>query len=203
MAKKYVSMNSLIYLIQLLKTEFGNKVAYDDVVNALDSLATQKPLSAAQGKMLSDKIDTQSTTLTEKIESSSKELTEKIEGFGLTPDGKIDRAKNSDTADNALSLGGLPAAKYVHTEDDGKISSSVLPSYVDDVIEGYYHNGTFYEDEAYESQITPESGKIYVDLSNETEPVSYRYSGSVFIQIVSSDMVEITNDEINNIWSPS
>lgn len=169
MAKKYVSLNSLIYLVQLLKTDFGTKVSYDDVINALDSIETTKPLSAAQGKALLDKIEEIST---------------------------------KGTAHNAANLGGLPAAKYVHTEDDGKIDSSVLPSYVDDVIEGYYHNGNFYEDEAHDKQIKAETGKIYVDLTNPAEPISYRYSGSVFTQIVSSDMVEITNDEINNIWSP-
>lgn len=192
MAKKYVSLNSLIYLIQLMKGDMDKKINYTDIINTLDSLETGKPLSAAQGKALS-----------EEIAAKNKELSDKITNLGLTPEGTIDRAKNADTSDNALSLGGIPAAKYVHTGDDGKIASEVLPSYVDDVIEGYYHNGNFYEDAEHETQINPEGGKIYVDLTVPEEPISYRYSGTVFTQIVSSDMVEITNDEINSIWSPS
>ena len=67
---------------------------------------------------------------------------------------------------------------------DGKVPSSQLPSYVDDVIEGYLYNGNFYEEAAHTHQITPEGGKIYVDLTdgkNET----YRYSGSAYIKISS------------------
>ena len=44
---------------------------------------------------------------------------------------------------------------------DGKVPSSQLPSYVDDVIEGYYYNGNFYSDSAHQQLITPEDGKIY------------------------------------------
>lgn len=99
-------------------------------------------------------------------------------------------------------------------DSNGKVPSSQLPSYVDDVIEGYlayvllttepspfdptkyfklvdgeyvrgqtgeawaadtwYEQG-FYEDQAHTTKITPESGKIYVDIpSNKT----YRYGGS-------------------------
>lgn len=61
----------------------------------------------------------------------------------------------------------------------GKVPSSQLPSYVDDVIEGHYHDNKFY-DETDQSVITGESGKIYVDLdTNKT----YRWSGSTFVVI--------------------
>ena len=46
--------------------------------------------------------------------------------------------------------------------------------------------------------MTGETGKIYVDVLTST---SYRYSGSTYVQIVSSDMVEITGDEVNQIWT--
>ena len=65
---------------------------------------------------------------------------------------------------------------------NGKVPSSELPSYVDDVIEGYYKidDGKFYEESTYETEIIGESGKIYVDLSTN---FSYRWSGSIFVQI--------------------
>ena len=79
---------------------------------------------------------------------------------------------------------------------DGRVPSSQLPSYVDDVIEGYYYNEKFYQEEAHTTEITGEGGKIYVDVSTN---LSYRYSGSTYVQITSSDMVAITNAEIDAI----
>lgn len=65
-------------------------------------------------------------------------------------------------------------------DDSGLVVSSQLPSFVDDVIEGYYYENEFYEDSEHETQLTPESGKIYVDLiSNKT----YRWSGSLYTVI--------------------
>lgn len=115
---------------------------------------------------------------------------------------------------------------------NGKVPASQLPSYVDDVIEGYYNeaDGKFYEtltvdydpvtpagtedpseegwyeydgtdyipttdttvdpsktyyEEVwtYDDEITGETGKIYIDLSTEK---SYRWSGTVFVNIGSS-----------------
>ena len=63
---------------------------------------------------------------------------------------------------------------------NGKVPSSQLPSYVDDVIEGYYYNSKFYKEAAHTTEITGETGKIYVDLSSEK---TYRWSGSAFVVI--------------------
>ena len=66
---------------------------------------------------------------------------------------------------------------------NGKVPSSQLPAYVDDVIEGYYYNGKFYKEAAHTTEITGETGKIYVDLpSNKT----YRWGGSAYAEISSS-----------------
>lgn len=65
----------------------------------------------------------------------------------------------------------------------GLIPSDYLPSYVDDVIEGYYHNANFYKDKSgttYSNQINGETGKIYTDL--DTNKI-YRWSGSKFVVI--------------------
>lgn len=58
-------------------------------------------------------------------------------------------------------------------DSNGKVPSSQLPSYVDDIIEGYYYNNKFYEEAAHTTLITGESDKIYVDLSTDT---TYRCS---------------------------
>ena len=67
-------------------------------------------------------------------------------------------------------------------DKDGKIISSQLPSYVDDVIEGYYvaQNDEFYEDENHTIIIPVENGKIYVDLH---ENRTYRYGGTQYTEI--------------------
>jgi hypothetical protein len=64
----------------------------------------------------------------------------------------------------------------------GKVPASELPSYVDDVIEGYYNaiDGKFYEESTFETEITPEAGKIYTDLATNK---TYRWGGSVYAQL--------------------
>lgn len=109
----------------------------------------------------------------------------------------------------------LGQANGVATLDEsGLIPSAQLPSYVDDVIEGYADvtvntttdesgfktttvtvNG-FYSDEAHQYAITGESGKIYVDVKTN---LSYRWGGTVYVQITSSDCTAITNAEIDDI----
>ena len=46
-----------------------------------------------------------------------------------------------------------------------------------DIIEGYFTEGTFYEDSALTSELTGETGKLYIDLSGGK---AYRWSGSSF-----------------------
>jgi hypothetical protein len=89
------------------------------------------------------------------------------------------------TGDNTNRSVTFGTGSFAPLGSDNKIDSSYLPSYVDDVIEGYYvstptaTNGTFYTDSAHTEAITPEQGKIYVDLStNDT----YRWSGSVWVK---------------------
>lgn len=76
------------------------------------------------------------------------------------------------------------SANGVATLDgNGKVPSSQLPSYVDDVIEGYYYNGQFYTDSAHTQLITPETGKIYVDLNTNK---TYRWGGTTYVEISQS-----------------
>lgn len=62
----------------------------------------------------------------------------------------------------------------------GKVPASQLPSYVDDVSEGYMYQGRFYSDAQHTQEITGEEGKIYLDLATNT---TYRWSGNSFIPI--------------------
>lgn len=67
----------------------------------------------------------------------------------------------------------------------GKVPSSQLPSYVDDVLEGYLNatDGKFYEEDTYTTEIPAEGGKIYVDLASSK---TYRWGGSAYAEISAS-----------------
>ena len=47
-------------------------------------------------------------------------------------------------------------------------------------MEGYYHEGAFYSDPAHREQITPESGKVYIDAETN---ITYRWSGHSYAPI--------------------
>ena len=80
----------------------------------------------------------------------------------------------------------------------GTVPSSQLPSFVDDVIEGYYSVGVFYSDAGLTTAIVPTTGKIYVDLLQNK---SYRWSGSVYISISNpiSSIDELTDVTITSV----
>lgn len=72
------------------------------------------------------------------------------------------------------------AGGVAELDETGLVPSSQLPSYVDDVIEGYYEDEIFYQDEEHSEVISGETGKIYIDLvTNKT----YRWSGTTFVVI--------------------
>lgn len=68
----------------------------------------------------------------------------------------------------------------------GKVPASQLPSYVDDVVEGYFYNSKFYKESAHTTEIAGETSKIYMDLTTNK---IYRWSGTAFAVI--SDTITI------------
>lgn len=102
----------------------------------------------------------------------------------------------TDTATNSAKLNNQDPSYYlawanitdkptnlVTTNSNGKIPESYLPSYVDDVIEGYYYNSKFYKESSHTTIIAAESGKIYIDLATNK---TYRWSGSAYAEISAS-----------------
>ena len=82
------------------------------------------------------------------------------------------------TNDSQVKRSEMGVASGVATLDtNGKVPSSQLPSYVDDVIEGYLYNSKLYKEAAHTTEISGESGKIYIDLDTEK---TYRWTGTVF-----------------------
>ena len=102
---------------------------------------------------------------------------------------KSDVGLSNVTNDSQVKRSEMGAASGVATLDSsGKVPSSQLPSYVDDVIEAYYKvaDGKFYttlSSGTYSGAITGETGKIYVDLSTSR---TYRWGGSAYAEIKAS-----------------
>lgn len=73
-------------------------------------------------------------------------------------------------------------------DGDGKVPASQLPSYVDDVLEGYYVDEIHFAEKYIKNDpvyYTPEKGKIYVDISESTKysGKTYRWSGTKYAVI--------------------
>lgn len=116
-------------------------------------------------------------------------------------------------------------AAYVHTDtnysstDKGKVDklvfngnvldSSVLPSFVDDVIEVYPVGATelasnWFALTAGGSPITPEAGKIYVlmaDSTNYTANSQFRFGGTTYVKLSDGGVSAITTAEIDTIMT--
>ena len=106
-----------------------------------------------------------------------------LSGYGITDvytktesDGKYATKTESDGKYQ-------PVGSYATLDSSGHVPSSQLPSYVDDVIEGYYSNGNFYSDSAKTKKITGEGGKIYTDLATNK---TYRWGGTAWVEISKS-----------------
>lgn len=96
------------------------------------------------------------------------------------------KALSADITLTATDVSAIPASQkgtangVASLDDTGKVPSAQLPSYVDDVIEGYLSSGKFYKESAHTTEITAESGKIYVDI---TSSKIYRWSGTAYTEI--------------------
>lgn len=104
----------------------------------------------------------------------------------------FDGTADITVADNTkIPISEKGKANGVATLDaNGQVPSSQLPSYVDDVIEGYYNEGKIYKEEAHKTEIKGESGKLYIDLHTSSE---YRWSGTVWASI--SNPLDIATTE--------
>ena len=76
-------------------------------------------------------------------------------------------------------------------DSTGKVPVSQVPGGISSMIEGYYYNGEFYEESTHETQISHQSGALYVDLpTNKT----YRWSGSQYTEISESLALGTTSE---------
>lgn len=95
------------------------------------------------------------------------------------------------------------------TMTNGVIDSSVLPSFVDDVIEAYARSNQtelgstwLATGSASGTVITPETGKIYVLMNNSTSydaNSQFRWGGTAYVKLSDGGVSSITNSEIDTI----
>ena len=122
-----------------------------------------------------------------KLEALDGNLNKKVDKT-TTVNGK---ALSGNITLSATDVGAIPSTQkgsangVASLDSTGKVPSSQLPSYVDDVIEGYLHEGKFYVEDSHTTEITAESGKIYVDLTGDKN-LSYRWSGTTYVEISKS-----------------
>lgn len=122
------------------------------------------------------------------------QYTEKVKawanGLFVTKTRKINnKPLSADITLSASDVGAIPTSQkgtangVASLDGSGKVPTAQLPSYVDDVVDGYLNGGKFYKEEAHTTEIPGEDGKIYVDESTNK---TYRWSGSAFVEISAS-----------------
>lgn len=148
------------------------------VSNISDLTATASELNVLDGI-------TATTTELNYIDGVTSNIQTQLDGKssnGHTHDDRYYTETEMDTKLNAKLNTSLKGSVngLAELDENGKVPSSQLPSYVDDVIEGYYYSSNFYTDSAHTIKVTGETGKIYIDLSTNK---TYRWSGSAFVVI--------------------
>lgn len=191
MARKVLTDNSLSHIWAALKEKFVAKETGKGLSTNDYTTAEKEKLSGVETNANNYSLPTASASVIGGVRV----------GAGLAINNGVLSATGGGTADSVdwENIQNIPTGQangIASLDSSGKVPSTQLPSYVDDVIEGYFHNDKFYTTSAYTTEITGEGDKIYIDLSTN---ISYRFGGTAYVQITSSDIVEITNAEIDTI----
>lgn len=117
-----------------------------------------------------------------------KTLTKTTVGLGnVTNDAQVKRSEMG-VVNGVATLG-----------TDGRVPSTQLPSYVDDVIDVYatYSTGStgalsniqLYEDSGHSTPIVGESGKIYQNIATDEPAYQFRWTGTIFAQVGATGLI--------------
>lgn len=114
-----------------------------------------------------------------KVESTVEKILTNIDDYPII------KEKITQICNEAIEAKRGVANGIASLDEDGKVPSTQLPSYVDDVLEGYFIDDTHFAEKYVEDApvyYTPEKGKIYVDISEDTEysGKTYRWSGTKY-----------------------
>lgn len=181
---KYLDSIGLSHLWEKVKVLLGNKVdaelgkglstndyttAEKNKLAGLNNVTVDSALSSTSTNPVQNKLI--NAALSGKVDTSRK-----VNGKALTADVTLTA---SDVSAIGTSAKGT-ANGVAELDSSGKVPSSQLPSYVDDVVEGYLYNSNFYLESAHTTVITGEGGKIYTDLATNK---IFRWSGSAYVAI--------------------
>ena len=187
-------------LIQTTKTALEASIATEvqnrkDADTALDTKLTTAINKEVQDRTAADtvlgtRIDNEVTARTEADAALKTELTEDIKG--------VQDALDAFIATKAQASG------LASLDENGKVPSEQLPSYVDDVIDVYatydksptgdLSNIALFADADHNTPITGEAGKIYQNVTTGEPGYQFRWTGTTWSLIVSGGVVigEIT-----------
>lgn len=191
MAHKYLDDNGLLYFWQKIKVTFLKVTDYVAPVqsdwNTTDSSALSyiknKP-TIPPGVIIDDALSTTSENAVQ-----NKVITNALNG------------KIASTEKGSVN-GVCPL------NSSGIVDTSYLPSFVDDVIEGYPISGAtelsagWLSKTSGGSALTPETDKIYILMADSTSysaNSTFRWSGSTYVLLSDGNISAITNAEIDTI----
>lgn len=176
---KFLDYDGLLYFWQQVKGKLNNKVDKEDgkQLSSNDYTTTEKNKlagisSGAQANVI-ETVQLNGSNITPADKTVNVQVSKSTVGLNnVTNDAQVKRSEMGH-ADGVATL-----------DSAGKVPAAQLPSYVDDVIEGYYSGGKFYTSKDssgnYSGVITGETGKIYVNLNDNK---TYRWSGTAYAVI--------------------
>ena len=184
-----------------LKTKVDNMIEQGGEPNTIDYIAVNGTrVTPDSNKQVDLTIPVKTSDLTNDGDGTS------IFATATALDGKVDKEAGKGLSTNDYS-----------TTDKGKVDklvwngsvldSSVLPSFVDDVVEVYPVGATelasnWLSTTAGGAPITPESGRIYVlmaDSTNYTANSQFRFGGTTYVKLSDGGVSSITTAEIDTI----
>lgn len=173
-------------LIKAASHSHGNKAVLDATTASFTTALLEKLNGIASGANKTIVDTTMSSTSTNPVQN--KVIQAALDGKVPTGRKVNGKALTGDISLTAGDVGAIPTSQkgaangVAPLDKNSKIEAVYLPSYVNDVLEGYISDDavTFYKDSEKTSKYTPETGKIYVDRNNNK---TYRYSGSKYTVI--------------------
>ena len=203
--KNKIKANSVIALpnrpqipAEQLKQAFVKPIVdtSNSMIQELDRIVEETNAELEQVQVdITDAIDEHNTNTEATHLDIRQEITDLENDLQEQIDGIDDALQNHESRIGELELfaGNLETNITEEIEDalenkadlvDGKVPREQLPSFVDDIIEGFYINGQFYSEgeESPEYLITPEFGKLYVEVDTNK---MYRVLGGTYEEIPS------------------
>lgn len=178
----FLNNEGLTHLWSIIKAQLGNKVDKE----AGKVLSTNDYTTAEKNKLAGIATGANKTVVDSSLSSSSTNpVQNKVVNSAISNlNTLVGNTAVSTQISNAITAQKGAASGLATLDESGKILSTQLPSYVDDVLEGYLSSSKFYKTKAsdgtYSNEMAGETGKIYVDLNTNK---TYRWSGSAFVVI--------------------